>query len=735
MAVESKKYKILFVDDDSYVLSAAKRQLRQQYDVCTAKSSDEALKEVSAKGPFAIVISDLKMSGMSGNELLYKIKDVHPDTVCILLTGFADLDIAMDVVNNGRILKFLTKPCPVDVMRQTLEEAVEEYKNNLKVKSYTYTVKVKDGELLWSCRSAGCYAITGYSGQEFSSSENLWIDLVEPCSQDALRGFFDKIIAGEEAEPIEYRFLRPEGEFVWVRETVIPHKGTDGRVSHFEGLVEDINENKKISEKLRRSERRYERMTANIPGVVYQVKLDSEGNYEFIFIGEGIEELVGVCKDSRIDISSRILESLIDRRSVALLRKKFKISAKNVSALEWEGCFEFDGKRKWLQTNAKPDRTRDGGVIWDGIILDITDRKRREEDYQRLAKFVGENPNPVMRINYSGNIIYANKASDKVFKLWNEDGRARLPLELLAEVNKTVENGVDACVEMKFGECHYSIVMVPVLESSYVSIYVRDITGIKQAEIELRRANEVLVEHDKQKSEFVSTVTHELRTPLCIFKNIISNTLAGCNGKITDKLYEQLDIADGCIERLSRIISDFLDIAKIEAGSFKVELAPLNLSNLIQEMLRLMSPMAEQKGLSLCCYGLLDETVVLADHNAFIRILVNIVENALKFSENVGSRVQIYVTEHDSEVEIAISDDGLGIAAEDLDKIFDRFVQATILKGPGEHGTGLGLAICKELIDAQGGRIWVSSEYGKGSTFSFTLPRYIESLVESGASN
>ena len=119
-------------------------------------------------------------------------------------------------------------------------------------------------------------------------------------------------------------------------------------------------------------------------------------------------------------------------------------------------------------------------------------------------------------------------------------------------------SGSHECVEVDCKDRVYSIVFASIEKADYVNLYARDVTEAKRGERELIRANELLREHDRLKSEFVSTVSHELRTPLCIFKNILSNAMAGVMGKVSGKLYESLKTADANVDRLSRIVSNFL---------------------------------------------------------------------------------------------------------------------------------------------------------------------------------
>jgi DNA-binding NtrC family response regulator len=132
---DNRLRRILFVDDDPNILTALKRQLRRKFEIETCDDSTRALDLIESQGPFAVVISDLRMKGIDGLEFLKLATNRNPDGVCIILTGFADLDVAVQAVNNGQIFRFLTKPCPPEVLQQALTEALSHFDQNLRLAS------------------------------------------------------------------------------------------------------------------------------------------------------------------------------------------------------------------------------------------------------------------------------------------------------------------------------------------------------------------------------------------------------------------------------------------------------------------------------------------------------------------------------------------------------------------------------------------------------------------------
>ena len=242
----------------------------------------------------------------------------------------------------------------------------------------------------------------------------------------------------------------------------------------------------------------------------------------------------------------------------------------------------------------------------------------------------------------------------------------------------------------------------------------KDITQRKHTEQEMR-------EQDRLKSEFVAAVSHEIRTPLAIFKNIISNALAGVMGKITPKLRENLEMANKTVDRLARIIGDFLDISKIEAGMMTLSLSQLEIQSVVSDTVKTLTGLADEKKIELNTYLCGQEVIINADREKIERVLVNLIGNAIKFVPQ-GGHIKVRVKTVKNAVAVEVEDDGPGIESGDIKKLFHRFVQLEKQVGPGEHGTGLGLAIAKELVELHGGRIEVRSARGSGTTFTVFLP-------------
>jgi len=239
---------------------------------------------------------------------------------------------------------------------------------------------------------------------------------------------------------------------------------------------------------------------------------------------------------------------------------------------------------------------------------------------------------------------------------------------------------------------------------------------------EIEDANQRLRELDKLKSDFVSNVSHELRTPLTAVEILLDNMLDGITGPLNEQQSRYIAGIKDSADRLARLIDDLLDLSVIEAGRVDLKPSRVPLASFLYTMANTLEPMAEEKLIRLEADNVDESLIAWADRDKLTQVLTNLISNAIKFTP-AGGEIRIAAENHGAGwLQISVSDTGPGIAPEQTAKIFDEFYQ---LRQPGEKkagGVGLGLTIAKKLVEMHGGKIWVWSELGKGSSFFFTLP-------------
>jgi len=240
---------------------------------------------------------------------------------------------------------------------------------------------------------------------------------------------------------------------------------------------------------------------------------------------------------------------------------------------------------------------------------------------------------------------------------------------------------------------------------------------------ELEMANRKLKVLDQLKSDFISVVSHELRTPLTSIKAFTELILMKPKMN-ADKRNRLLSIINNESDRLARLINDILDLTKIEAGKLSWHITSISVADVVRNSVHSIQSLANNKSLTISFRVPDSLPRIYGDWDRLVQVITNILSNAIKFTPQGG---QVSVTAAlelapRKQIIVRIADTGVGIKAKDLDVIFEKFQRAGDVLTARSEGTGLGLAITKQIVEYHGGRIWVESSPGAGSTFSFTLP-------------
>ena len=226
---------------------------------------------------------------------------------------------------------------------------------------------------------------------------------------------------------------------------------------------------------------------------------------------------------------------------------------------------------------------------------------------------------------------------------------------------------------------------------------------------------------ERLKDEFIGTVSHEIRTPLSITKEGVSLILDKVPGPINEQQARILTISKSNIDRLARIINSLLDISKIESGRMGNRWEAFEIIVVIRQVISAFELKLGEKGLALRADLPKNTITIHGDMDAITQLLTNLIANAVKFTDK--GFIDVAVKDRGANVEISVSDTGVGIAEENMPKLFEKFQQFGRVSGPGEKGTGLGLAIAKGIVDMHRGKIWAESEFGKGTKITFTIPK------------
>ena len=412
-----------------------------------------------------------------------------------------------------------------------------------------------------------------------------------------------------------------------------------------------------------------------------------------------------------------------------------------------EPVTDSTGATRWFQTIKVPLTAPDGGlgqVL--GVSTDITDRRRAEDELRKTAgeleALVQAAPVAIVGIDMDGKVLSWYGGAEKMFGWSSAEvvGRplANVPSEkqeefraLRARIRQGDSvSGLETQRVRKDGSrLDVSISYAPLHDRAGqtvgATIVYQDVTERRLA-LEQRQAREAAEAANHAKSNFLANMSHELRTPL--------NAIIGFSELLEDESFGTLNERQkryvtnvrGSGRHLLQLVNDILDLAKIEAGRLQLEPESINLNILLSDMQRGLEPLAVAKRQAFLLEIPEELPPIIADRGKVKQILYNLLSNAVKFTKEggrVGVRAKYSRSDHTQpQVEIAVWDTGIGIAPEDLKRVFLEFEQVDSSYVRQQEGTGLGLALTQRLVEAHGGRIWVESTPGAGSTFTFVLP-------------
>jgi two-component system phosphate regulon sensor histidine kinase PhoR len=320
----------------------------------------------------------------------------------------------------------------------------------------------------------------------------------------------------------------------------------------------------------------------------------------------------------------------------------------------------------------------------------------------------------VMMTDAEGKIILANQATERLFNFREKEVITKPSIEavhdhevdeilkLCLRTGQTQTAQFESVVSKRF----LRVMAIPIAEGKQTGalLVFQDLTELRNLQT-MRR-------------ELIGNISHELRTPIAGIKAMVE-TLKGSAIDDKEATMNFLTKIDGEVDRLIQLVSEVTELSRIEAGQAEFKMAPTDLNLLVKEVVAQMNPLAQRQEVTIAAAPATSLPVVRADKERIRQTLINMVHNAIKFN-HPGGKVTVS-TEADTESAIVnVSDTGIGIPKEDLPHVFERFYKADRARAQG--GSGLGLAIAKHTIQAHGGNIWVKSEEGKGSTFSFSLP-------------
>jgi PAS domain S-box-containing protein len=482
------------------------------------------------------------------------------------------------------------------------------------------------------------------------------------------------------------------------------------------------------------------------------IAVDSSGRVEIW--NRGAENLLGW---TRAELLGQPLPQALQLHSASLDGDDASLPRKDGSPIDVEFWMAPQASQGFIAilADARPRRTAERELA--EMQLELAHMTAQEQSAraemqteQRFRELLEAAPDAIIEVDRDGRIVLLNRVAEKSFGYTREELLGQ-PVEVLVPetqraphsqhrarywdhpVTRPMGTGLDLRGRRKDGSSfpvEISLSPVKFEDAFRVTAIIRDISERKVAEDrfremqqaythELEARNRDVERANQLKSEFLASMSHELRTPLHTiigFTELLSEEI---QGPVNPKQKRFLEHIHKDSLHLLALINDILDISKIESGRVQLRRSTFEVAGALEETLASLRPQAQAKSITL--EAKLPELSVFADRLRMKQILFNLLSNALKFTPERG-RVQVGGASRNGFLEISVEDTGIGIPREQHEAVFDKFYQVGATTKGVREGTGLGLAITKALVEEHGGRVWVESEPGKGSRFTFTIP-------------
>lgn len=546
---------------------------------------------------------------------------------------------------------------------------------------------------------------------------------------------------------LEAEVKTPRG-FRWFLLESYAVKNEIGQVSEIQSILRDIHENIQNQKALTLNEARFRNLALNSPDHIFIIEIPTLEEIEkgtriiFMnsdtFLGYSIDELAGTLFRDKINPDDFALivsdwNRLVNDPEINAVSSVFRM-------IDSTGVYQWVEMRQRVIERRKNKRALQ--ILLTNTI--ITDRKKAESQITFQATMINHVNGAVIATDLNGNILFWNRGAEDLFQFSSEEVLNKNAVEFIVPENQIQAyykfvrgilkgqqlDGEFICKRKDQTElplwCRFSPIQDNKGNLIAVAGVMVDISESKRVESELRSAKEAAEAAVIEKSNFLAVMSHEIRTPLNTvigFAELLSQT------KLTDEQLDYTRTVKTSGENLLSLINNILDFSKIEEGHMEIELIPLNLLTILEEVLDLFYPNVRIRNLELFLtfeQGIPAE--IMGDPTRFMQVITNLCANAVKFTENGFVWIHIKKTNIKGKLflNLSVQDTGVGIPKSKMNRLFKPFSQADNSTTRSYGGTGLGLVISKRLVNLMGGDICCNSEEGKGATFYFDIPLITE---------
>ncbi len=725
MKSPDKKLSILVVDDEPDNLDLLYRTFHREFKVLRAENGPAALEILAQVGEVAVIISDQRMPLMSGTEFLGLTATQYPDTIRIILTGYTDVGDLVEAINSGKVFKYVTKPWEDQELRTVVKQAIDTH-NVLKTRTQELRRTLRQESLLNAVtntiRSAVSYqqilqTIVETVGHMFEVDCCILRPLQDAELQNDVFVYQNAALA-ELATSDGMTALK---HTVWETHDVqvIPDAQTDDRIcASVDQQRQAAYQTAQISSSLIVPLICQQELMAMLAlhqcgqprhwqdDEVQLIVMVADQAALALSQARAYEQVRALAKREALvnTITSAIRSSLDPQDIFAAITQQLG------QALHVDGCALslWTEEDEFVQCVGLHDATQP----YSEPLLPNAPEAQRQQLPQSFAPIDG---NPVLQelLLTQAPVVIDDLSQHSDLNVL--DLPLRSPARALLVVPLLYDGKIIGSISLRqtrqpreWEEAEVELAQAVAAQAAI---------AVQQSRLyqTTRQQAEKLLELDRQKTEFFQNVSHEFRTPLTLTIGPLESAVEHQQGLS----YDQSIIALRNSRRLLRLVNQLLDLQRLDAGRMQSRFRPCDLHSFVEQIVDSFRPYCEKKQIALLTQ-LTDCPAIYLDLEKFDKVLYNLLSNAIKFTE-AGGKIAVSLQATATDCLIQVKDTGIGIRADQLPHLFDRFRQADGSASRGYEGSGLGLALVKELVDLHSGEVTVDSTYGEGTTFTIRL--------------
>ncbi len=730
---------ILLIEDNPGDIRIIKELLSEAKELkFNLHSAENLLKGLTciAENSFDIILLDLMLPDSSGIETLEQILEKDSKCPIIVLTGTDNLKLAIQAVKVGAqdylvkgqiesnpLLRSIFHAIDRHKMRKTIESLVENLqKNELRLRKI---IEENADSIIIVDKKGIVRFVNPIAEKFFERDRNEFI------------GEKFGYATGPENQEITVLHLSGEIAIAEINAVEIEWEGEIANLL----TIRDVSEHRRYELRLQESEKRYRDLFEKSPYPILilnksGVVVDCNSSLEQI-LELNRKELVNRYYAETPLVIPEYLD-LFDKIHSEILKGNFP------NPIEIKYLKTIKNEIIWLKLNFSSIKIDNQALIY-VLIQDITAIKQSEQEVKRLEQILHEMnaliedaPLAILLVHAKGKILRANQKALNLFQIQIHDVLNLDIFDLFSSKNIEIikkhytedihilsgPTKIEITIQRKEGktvDVEITSKLIKIADNIIIQSFFSDITDRKIYERNLQELLDKLITSLEFKSKFLATMSHELRTPLNAIIGFTSLLHDGSYGQLNKDQMEFLEDVTSEADHLKRLIDTILDFSLIDMGKFELAIENFKLLPILQEIVSIVHHLFKKKGLKINLEGVNEKIHIKGDPLRFKQILYNLIDNAIKFTED--GHITFRCMAREDSWEFQVEDTGIGIAEDDYDLVFREFGRIKNIKSSNVSGSGIGLALTKRLVELHGGEIWFESEVGKGTIFSFTLPK------------